>query len=117
MREKILALQGESPGCVCVQLAERHCPLVEGCLTTSLHTAFLSLKSLPLLQNEVNAIKWDPSGMLLASCSDDMTLKVRPASYRMDRSILTSPHACSPESRAPCSSGGPVSVETPSPGR
>lgn len=27
-------------------------------------------------QNEVNAIKWDPSGMLLASCSDDMTLKV-----------------------------------------
>ena len=28
-------------------------------------------------QNEVNAIKWDPSGMLLASCSDDMTLKVR----------------------------------------
>ena len=29
------------------------------------------------LQNEVNAIKWDPSGMLLASCSDDMTLKVR----------------------------------------
>lgn len=30
-----------------------------------------------VLQNEVNAIKWDPSGMLLASCSDDMTLKVR----------------------------------------
>lgn len=29
-----------------------------------------------LFQNEVNAIKWDPSGMLLASCSDDMTLKV-----------------------------------------
>ena len=28
------------------------------------------------LQNEVNAIKWDPSGSLLASCSDDMTLKV-----------------------------------------
>ena len=27
--------------------------------------------------NEVNAIKWDPSGNLLASCSDDMTLKVR----------------------------------------
>uniref|UniRef100_A0A8B9GMB6 Transducin beta like 1 X-linked n=1 Tax=Astyanax mexicanus TaxID=7994 RepID=A0A8B9GMB6_ASTMX len=26
--------------------------------------------------NEVNAIKWDPSGTLLASCSDDMTLKV-----------------------------------------
>ncbi|XP_060039090.1 F-box-like/WD repeat-containing protein TBL1X [Erinaceus europaeus] len=26
--------------------------------------------------NEVNAIKWDPSGMLLASCSDDMTLKM-----------------------------------------
>ena len=27
-------------------------------------------------QNEVNAIKWDPQGRLLASCSDDMTLKV-----------------------------------------
>uniref|UniRef100_A0A8D3ECD4 Transducin beta like 1 X-linked n=1 Tax=Scophthalmus maximus TaxID=52904 RepID=A0A8D3ECD4_SCOMX len=26
--------------------------------------------------NEVNAIKWDPSGTLLASCSDDMTLKI-----------------------------------------
>ncbi|XP_023682266.1 F-box-like/WD repeat-containing protein TBL1X [Paramormyrops kingsleyae] len=26
--------------------------------------------------NEVNAIKWDPSGLLLASCSDDMTLKI-----------------------------------------
>lgn len=29
------------------------------------------------VQNEVNAIKWDPTGSLLASCSDDMTLKVR----------------------------------------
>ena len=27
-------------------------------------------------QNEVNAIKWDPTGNLLASCSDDMTLKI-----------------------------------------
>jgi len=26
--------------------------------------------------NEVNAIKWDPQGQLLASCSDDMTLKI-----------------------------------------
>uniref|UniRef100_A0A914WG50 Uncharacterized protein n=1 Tax=Plectus sambesii TaxID=2011161 RepID=A0A914WG50_9BILA len=26
-------------------------------------------------QNEVNAIKWDPQGRVLASCSDDMTLK------------------------------------------
>jgi WD40 repeat protein len=26
--------------------------------------------------NEVNAIKWDPQGKFLASCSDDMTLKV-----------------------------------------
>lgn len=33
---------------------------------------------LPPLQNEVNAIKWDPTGNLLASCSDDMTLKVKP---------------------------------------
>jgi WD40 repeat protein len=29
-----------------------------------------------LLQDEVNAIKWDPSGTLLASCSDDYTAKV-----------------------------------------
>lgn len=29
-----------------------------------------------MFQNEVNAIKWDPQGNLLASCSDDMTLKV-----------------------------------------
>ena len=28
-------------------------------------------------QNEVNAIKWDPQGRFLASCSDDMTLKVK----------------------------------------
>lgn len=26
--------------------------------------------------DEVNAIKWDPSGNLLASCSDDYTAKV-----------------------------------------
>ena len=26
--------------------------------------------------NEVNAIKWDPQGNFLASCSDDMTLKI-----------------------------------------
>lgn len=28
-------------------------------------------------QDEVNAIKWDPAGNLLASCSDDFTAKVR----------------------------------------
>lgn len=48
------------------------------------HTNFSSTSTYMLmsvvLQNEVNAIKWDPSGMLLASCSDDMTLKVRPIS-------------------------------------
>lgn len=27
--------------------------------------------------DEVNAIKWDPTGSLLASCSDDFTAKVR----------------------------------------
>ena len=27
-------------------------------------------------QSEVNAIKWDPSGSLLASCSDDLSAKV-----------------------------------------
>uniref|UniRef100_A0A8C9QID2 F-box-like/WD repeat-containing protein TBL1X n=1 Tax=Spermophilus dauricus TaxID=99837 RepID=A0A8C9QID2_SPEDA len=35
--------------------------------------------------NEVNAIKWDPSGMLLASCSDDMTLKIW--SMKQDTSV------------------------------
>ena len=29
---------------------------------------------------EVNAVKWDPSGTLLASCSDDSTAKVWDAS-------------------------------------
>lgn len=29
-------------------------------------------------QGEVNAIKWDPTGTLLASCSDDYTAKVIP---------------------------------------
>lgn len=29
-----------------------------------------------LFQGEVNAIKWDPTGSLLASCSDDVTAKV-----------------------------------------
>ncbi|KAJ0785689.1 putative transcription factor WD40-like family [Helianthus annuus] len=27
-------------------------------------------------QGEVNAIKWDPTGSLLASCSDDSTAKI-----------------------------------------
>lgn len=35
------------------------------------------IKSFQGHTNEVNAIKWDPTGTLLASCSDDMTLKVR----------------------------------------
>ena len=29
-----------------------------------------------LFQSEVNCIKWDPTGSLLASCSDDNTAKV-----------------------------------------
>ncbi|CBY14461.1 unnamed protein product [Oikopleura dioica] len=38
-------------------------------------------RSMPVItitghENEVNAIKWDPSGELLASCSDDKTLKL-----------------------------------------
>ena len=36
----------------------------------------LYVKIYNFLQNEVNAIKWDPMGNLLASCSDDMTLKI-----------------------------------------
>ena len=39
-------------------------------------------------QNEVNAIKWDPQGRLLASCSDDMTLKVRCSFVRRTISII-----------------------------
>jgi len=27
-------------------------------------------------QGEVNCVKWDPTGSLLASCSDDITAKV-----------------------------------------
>ncbi|XP_078437360.1 WD40 repeat-containing protein HOS15-like isoform X2 [Wolffia australiana] len=34
------------------------------------------LKSFIGHQGEVNAIKWDPTGTLLASCSDDMTAKI-----------------------------------------
>lgn len=34
------------------------------------------IKSFSGHSNEVNAIKWDPQGNLLASCSDDMTLKI-----------------------------------------
>ncbi|RZF36602.1 hypothetical protein LSTR_LSTR007305 [Laodelphax striatellus] len=34
------------------------------------------IKSFEGHTNEVNAIKWDPQGNLLASCSDDMTLKI-----------------------------------------
>jgi hypothetical protein len=48
-------------------------------------------KPFALLQNEVNAIKWDPSGMLLASCSDDMTLKVMSAPEEMGCLILDNP--------------------------
>lgn len=40
------------------------------------HVLLKSLMCSFLSQNEVNAIKWDPQGMLLASCSDDMTLKI-----------------------------------------
>jgi transducin (beta)-like 1 len=29
-----------------------------------------------VFQSEVNAIKWDPTGSFLASCSDDWTAKV-----------------------------------------
>ena len=46
-------------------------------LVTKLHAVYTVNTRSPLsLQNEVNAIKWDPTGNLLASCSDDMTLKV-----------------------------------------
>lgn len=34
------------------------------------------LKTFQGHSNEVNAIKWDPQGSLLASCSDDMSLKI-----------------------------------------
>ena len=33
-------------------------------------------------QSEVNAIKWDPSGTLLASCSDDLSAKASAAANR-----------------------------------
>lgn len=40
-----------------------------------------------LVQDEVNAIKWDPQGLLLASCSDDLTAKVLSDSFM--KSVLT----------------------------
>lgn len=62
-------------------MTEHYCPLLETSVYYS--QAFISFlffffsQPLALLQNEVNAIKWDPSGMLQASCSDDITVKVR----------------------------------------
>lgn len=41
------------------------------------HRNLFALTLDTLLQGEVNAIKWDPTGTLLASCSDDSTAKVR----------------------------------------
>lgn len=60
-------------------------------LYTMLTPLRVTLTSFCVLQNEVNAIKWDPSGMLLASCSDDMTLKVRlvPHSYSLRTTNLS----------------------------
>jgi WD40 repeat protein len=37
---------------------------------------FTQMFLLAPFQGEVNAIKWDPTGSLLASCSDDYTAKV-----------------------------------------
>lgn len=39
-------------------------------------TGFMSKAEIMLLQGEVNCVKWDPTGSLLASCSDDITAKV-----------------------------------------
>lgn len=38
------------------------------------------------VQDEVNAIKWDPTGTLLASCSDDYTAKVCCSHFRSSHS-------------------------------
>ena len=38
--------------------------------------SLLSDNELLQLQGEVNCVKWDPTGSLLASCSDDITAKV-----------------------------------------
>lgn len=48
---------------------------VQFCSVLRRHYSSLSVLSPSPPQNEVNAIKWDPTGNLLASCSDDMTLK------------------------------------------
>lgn len=51
----------------------------DSALGARLHVICVRLSSFLFVshpQNEVNAIKWDPTGNLLASCSDDMTLKV-----------------------------------------
>lgn len=43
--------------------------------------------------DEVNAIKWDPSGSLLASCSDDYTAKVRGPSHPFRWLLLPRRHS------------------------
>lgn len=40
------------------------------------------------LQGEVNCVKWDPTGSLLASCSDDVTAKVLHCLLVLDPRIL-----------------------------
>lgn len=64
-----------------VMKTELHCMCkcwfwVQFCSVLRRHGSSFSVLSPSPLQNEVNAIKWDPTGNLLASCSDDMTLKV-----------------------------------------
>jgi len=36
-------------------------------------------------KSDVNAVRWDPTGQVLASCSDDLTAKVRMASSWLER--------------------------------
>jgi len=45
-------------------------------------------------QDEVNAIKWDPTGTLLASCSDDFTAKVNHCCWMVDAYILLENSSC-----------------------
>ena len=51
--------------------------MIDSNVDVSIGNSLKGLFTLPL-QNEINAIDRDPSGSLVASCSDDTTVKVFP---------------------------------------
>lgn len=71
-------------GCLCGHEYHHHGPVAHCCFLAGFTYLVCSVDGLFRFVminvghcDEVNAIKWDPSGSLLASCSDDYTAKVR----------------------------------------